>query len=125
MDRMTQRDIEMVNRELALEQAEDAHEAEMARQIAAMNAERAPAPQGKTGPAGTAPQAVEGVVGGQVLTGCRTYSVEDVQEMLGIGRSSAYALVNKGVFRSVRLGGVIRISRRSFDEWFRRTFEGA
>lgn len=86
MDRMTQRDIEMVNRELALEQAEDAHEAEMARQIAAMNAERAPAPQGKTGPAGTAPQAVEGVAGGLVLTGCRTYSVEDVQEMLGIGR---------------------------------------
>lgn len=61
--------------------------------------------------------------GGPVLPECRTYSVEDVQEMLGIGRSSAYALVNRGVFRSVRIGGIIRISRRSFDEWFHRTFE--
>lgn len=61
--------------------------------------------------------------GGPVLPECRTYSVEDIQQMLGIGRSSAYALVNRGVFRSVRLGGMIRISRQSFDEWFHRTFE--
>ena len=47
----------------------------------------------------------------------RTYKVEDIAEMLNIGRSSAYALVKEGHFKVVRVGNAIRISKKSFDEW--------
>lgn len=47
----------------------------------------------------------------------RTYTVDEIQGVLGIGRNSAYSLVKSGVFRSVRIGGTIRISKKSFDEW--------
>jgi len=47
----------------------------------------------------------------------RTYRVEDIASMLGIGRSSAYTLVQEGHFRIVRIGTSIRISKKSFDEW--------
>ena len=43
----------------------------------------------------------------------RTYTVD----ILGISRTSAYNLVKKKVFHSVRIGGSIRISKKSFDEW--------
>ena len=41
----------------------------------------------------------------------------DIQDILGISRTSAYNLVKKKVFHSVRIGGSIRISKKSFDEW--------
>ena len=47
----------------------------------------------------------------------RTYKVEDIAEMLNIGRPSAYALVKEGHFKVVRVGNAIRISKKSFDEW--------
>ena len=47
----------------------------------------------------------------------RTYKVEEVAKMLGIGRSSAYSLVRGGHFKTVRIGASIRISKASFDEW--------
>lgn len=47
----------------------------------------------------------------------RTYTVEDIAEILGIGRTSAYSLVKEGHFKIVRIGNAIRISKRSFDEW--------
>ncbi len=47
----------------------------------------------------------------------RTYKVEDIAEILCIGRTSAYNLVRKGHFKVVRIGNAIRISRKSFDEW--------
>lgn len=47
----------------------------------------------------------------------RTYTVSEIQDILGIGRNSAYALVKSNVFSSVRIGECIRISKRSFDEW--------
>ena len=47
----------------------------------------------------------------------RTYTVDDIAQILGIGRSSAYLLVKEGHFRIVRIGNAIRISKRSFDEW--------
>lgn len=47
----------------------------------------------------------------------RIYTVDEIQDILGIGRNSAYALVKSGVFHSVRIGGNIRISKKSFDEW--------
>lgn len=47
----------------------------------------------------------------------RTYTVEEIQNILSIGRYAAYSLVKSNVFHSVRVGGNIRISRRSFDTW--------
>ncbi len=47
----------------------------------------------------------------------RTYLVEEVAEILGIGRSSAYELVKQEHFKIVRIGTAIRISKKSFDEW--------
>ena len=47
----------------------------------------------------------------------RTYTVDDIAQILGIGRTSAYILVKEGQFKIVRIGNAIRISKRSFDEW--------
>jgi len=47
----------------------------------------------------------------------RVYSVEQIASILGIGRTSAYELVKKGYFKSVKIGRAIRISKRSFDKW--------
>ena len=47
----------------------------------------------------------------------RTYTVDEIQDILGISRTSAYNLVKKKAFDSVRIGGSIRISKKSFDEW--------
>ncbi|MEA5056669.1 MAG: helix-turn-helix domain-containing protein [Anaerotignum propionicum] len=47
----------------------------------------------------------------------RIYTVEEVAEILGIGMTSAYALVKEGHFKIVRIGTAIRISKKSFDEW--------
>ena len=47
----------------------------------------------------------------------RVYTVDEIQDILGIGRTSAYSLVKQKVFHSVRVGGSIRISKKSFDAW--------
>ena len=48
----------------------------------------------------------------------RTYTVEEVKEILGISRPTVYNLLKKNEFRWVRLdGGKYRISKRSFDNW--------
>lgn len=47
----------------------------------------------------------------------RTYTVENVADILSIGRSSAYNLVKEGHFKTVRIGTTIRVSKKSFDEW--------
>ena len=47
----------------------------------------------------------------------RTYTVDDIAQILGIGRTSAYILAKEGHFKIVRIGNAIRISKRSFDEW--------
>ena len=47
----------------------------------------------------------------------RTYTVEEIAQILGIGRTSAYLLVKEGHFKIVRIGNAIRISKRYFDEW--------
>lgn len=52
-----------------------------------------------------------------ILYDKRIYTVDEIQDILGIGRNSAYNLVRSGVFHSVRIGGNIRISKKSFDEW--------
>lgn len=47
----------------------------------------------------------------------RTYTVREIQDILEISQPTAYALVNKGLFHTIRVGGRIRISKKSFDEW--------
>lgn len=50
-------------------------------------------------------------------TGKRTYTVGEIAEILGIGRTSAYKLIHSGLFQTVRIGSAIRISKASFDQW--------
>ena len=47
----------------------------------------------------------------------RTYTVDEIQDILGVSRPTAYNLVKQELFRSVRVGDHIRISKKSFDEW--------
>ena len=47
----------------------------------------------------------------------RALSVEEIQDILGCSRTAAYNLVKKKVFHSVKVGGNIRISCKSFDAW--------
>lgn len=47
----------------------------------------------------------------------RTYTVNKIQDILGISRPTAYTLVKRNLFRSIRIGGQIRISKKSFNEW--------
>ncbi len=47
----------------------------------------------------------------------RTYTVSEIQDILGISHTAAYSFVKQGLFRTVRIGNSIRISKKSFDEW--------
>lgn len=49
--------------------------------------------------------------------GKRTYSVAEVQAILGISRGKAYELCNSGEFKIIRIGRTLRISKNSFDYW--------
>lgn len=51
------------------------------------------------------------------VTEKRTYTIPEIQDILGISQPTAYALVKKNLFRTVRVGRHIRISKKSFDEW--------
>ncbi len=47
----------------------------------------------------------------------RTYSIEEIQQILDISRSTAYSLIKRRLFKSVKVGKQIRVSKKSFDEW--------
>ena len=47
----------------------------------------------------------------------RTYRVDEIQDILGIGRDAAYKLCRSGLFRVVKVGKTVRISKKSFDTW--------
>lgn len=49
--------------------------------------------------------------------GKRTYSVEEVKNILGISRRKAYDLCNSDRFKVIRVGRILRISKASFDHW--------
>ena len=49
----------------------------------------------------------------------RTYTVNDIAAILGIGRASAYKLTNSGLLKTIRIGNMIRISRKSFEDWLK------
>lgn len=48
---------------------------------------------------------------------CRTYTVNEAARILGVSQARAHRLVQEGLFKSVRIGNAIRISKRSFDKW--------
>ncbi len=47
----------------------------------------------------------------------RAYTVDDIMKILSISRDGAYELIKKKYFHSVRVGGRIRVSCKSFDAW--------
>ena len=50
-------------------------------------------------------------------SGNRCYTVQDLQDILGVGRKSVYGLLQQNRFRWIRVGAVYRIPKKSFDEW--------
>lgn len=55
----------------------------------------------------------------------KVYSVEDIQTLLGIGRSKAYAWLDEVYekqepFRVIKIGRLFRVPRQSFDSWLNR-----
>ena len=49
----------------------------------------------------------------------RTYTVNDIAAILGIGRATAYKLANSGLFKTIRIGNMSLISRKSFEDWLK------
>ena len=50
-------------------------------------------------------------------SGNRCYTVQDIQDILGVGRKSVYGLLQRNEFRWIRVGAVYRIPKKSFDGW--------
>ena len=50
------------------------------------------------------------ISGGKQAPKNRTYTVEDIAAILGIGKSSAYKLANSGEFQTIRIGNMIRVA---------------
>ena len=50
-------------------------------------------------------------------SGNRCYTVQDLQDILGVGRKSVYSLLKRNEFRWIRVGAVYRIPKKTFDEW--------
>ena len=50
-------------------------------------------------------------------SGNRCYTVQDLQDILCVGRKSVYSLLKRNEFRWIRVGAVYRIPKKSFDEW--------
>ncbi|WP_275982219.1 helix-turn-helix domain-containing protein [Ohessyouella blattaphilus] len=47
----------------------------------------------------------------------RTYTVDEIQDILGISQPTAYSLIKQNLFHSIKVGRHIRIAKRSFDSW--------
>ncbi|WP_283681001.1 helix-turn-helix domain-containing protein [Parablautia sp. Marseille-Q6255] len=52
----------------------------------------------------------------------RVYEVEDIQEILNIGRTKAYAFIQEVYheqkpFKVIKIGNIYRIPKASFDRW--------
>ena len=47
----------------------------------------------------------------------RTYTVLEIAALLRISKSKAYELCGQNLFRIIRIGRSVRVSKVSFDEW--------
>lgn len=51
----------------------------------------------------------------------RTYSVQEIASILQISRSMAYNLCRQSLFKTVKIGKYVRVSKPSFDAWLDQT----
>ena len=49
------------------------------------------------------------------LSGKKVYTIHEIQDILGVSMATAYKLTNQNLFRCVKIGRHIRISKQSFD----------
>ena len=49
--------------------------------------------------------------------GSDTYSVSDIAIILGISKKSAYKLCEQDFFICKRIGRIIRVNKKSFEDW--------
>ncbi len=47
----------------------------------------------------------------------RAYTVDDIQHILKVSKTTVYELLKSNKFHTVRVGGQYRISKKSFDNW--------
>jgi excisionase family DNA binding protein len=47
----------------------------------------------------------------------RTYTVTELANLLRISRSKAYDLCRQNLFKVIKVGRSVRVSKLSFDEW--------
>lgn len=52
----------------------------------------------------------------------KVYSVQDIQDILGIGRTTAYEFIrntyeNRKPFKVIKIGDTYKIPKDSFDKW--------
>ena len=47
----------------------------------------------------------------------KSYTVAEVQQILGVGRQAVYKLIKKGWFKAVLVDNKFRIIKASFDAW--------
>jgi len=47
----------------------------------------------------------------------RTYSVQEIADILQISKSMAYEICKRSLFKTVKVGKYVRISKPSFDSW--------
>ena len=47
----------------------------------------------------------------------KVYTLEEIKDILKIGRNSSYNLLNENYFKIIKLGKIVRISKKSFDNW--------
>ena len=57
------------------------------------------------------------VIQNQEYVDKRVYTVNEVQDILGISPSTAYALIKQEHFHCIKVGRSIRVSKASFDAW--------
>ena len=53
----------------------------------------------------------------QAISEKRTHSVQEIADILQISRSMAYNLCKQQLFKTVKIGKYVRVSKSSFDEW--------
>lgn len=53
----------------------------------------------------------------KVASNKKSYSVKEVQQILGISRPTVYNLIKQNVFQSVKINSGFRIIKSSFDDW--------
>lgn len=49
--------------------------------------------------------------------GSNTYSVQEIAVILGISKKLAYKLCEQNCFITKRIGRIIRINKKSFEDW--------